>query len=487
MLALGVTWVLDGLEVTIVGALGPRLKDPATLALSDADIGALASAYLVGAVFGALVFGWLTDRYGRKVIFFTTLAFYIVGVLLSAFAWDFWSMAAFRLLTGVGIGGEYAAINSAIDELVPARLRGRVALIVNGSFWLGAALGSLASVALLDTGLFAIDLGWRIGFAGGAALGLLILFTRRFVPESPRWLAAHDRIPEGEAVTAEIERRVEAETGQALPPAAGAMLIRPQKTFGFGPILSAMFGRYRGRSALVLVLMAAQAFLYNAIFFSYGLILTRFHAVPEAHVGLYLVPFAIGNFVGPIVLGPLFDTVGRRKMICFTYAALRPLAVRHGMAVRDRRAFGRHGNGRLVRDLLLRLRRRERRLSDRERSVSAGGPRARDRRLLCDRHGDRRRGRALRLRPPDRGRRALADLLGLRLRGGADGLGRRGGARLRNRRGGQAARGRSRRRCRGRNEGGSRCAAKSAECRWTFAASRGRLRAVGDPRQQTPP
>ncbi|WP_020177829.1 MFS transporter [Methylopila sp. M107] len=319
VVALGVTWILDGLEVTIVGALGPRLQDKATLGLTSEDIGALASSYLVGAVIGALVFGWLTDRFGRKLIFFTTLAIYVVGVGLSAFAWDFWSFALFRFVTGIGIGGEYAAVNSAVDELIPARLRGRVALIVNGSFWAGAAIGSLASVALLDTSLFAVDVGWRVGFAIGAALGLLILFTRRFVPESPRWLACHDRIEEGEAVTAEIERKVEAATGKTLPPAEGELLIHPHKTFGFGLIFSSMLGQYRGRSALVLLLMIAQAFLYNAIFFSYGLILTKFHGVPEASVGLYLVPFAIGNVIGPIVLGPFFDTVGRRKMIFGTY------------------------------------------------------------------------------------------------------------------------------------------------------------------------
>lgn len=319
VVALGVTWVLDGLEVTIVGALAPRLQDKATLGLTEAEIGALASSYLIGAVVGALGFGWLTDRYGRKLIFFTTLAVYVVGVGLSAFAWDFWSMAAFRLITGIGIGGEYAAINSAIDELVPARLRGRVALIVNGSFWGGAALGSLASVALLDVSLFGVDVGWRIGFALGAVLGLLILFTRRFVPESPRWLACHDRIPEAEAVTAGIERRIEAETGERLPPAKGTLLIHPAKSFGLKPIFAAMLGPYRGRSALVLTLMIAQAFLYNAIFFSYGLVLTKFHAVPEASVGLYLVPFAIGNVLGPIVLGRYFDTIGRRKMIFATY------------------------------------------------------------------------------------------------------------------------------------------------------------------------
>jgi len=319
VIALGVTWVLDGLEVTIVGALGPRLQDPASLGLTPSDIGALASAYLIGAVGGALGFGWLTDRYGRKIIFFTTLGVYIVGVFLSAFAWDFWSLAVFRLLTGIGIGGEYAAINSAIDELTPARLRGRVALIVNGSYWAGAAIGSGASVILLDPDWFAVDFGWRLGFAIGAGLRLRILFTRRFVPESPRWLAVHDRVEEGEKVVAEIERKVEAETGRRLPPTSGRIVIHPQKTFGLKPIFAAMLGPYRGRSALVLLLMVAQAFLYNAIFFSYGLILTKFHGVAEQHVGLYLVPFAIGNVIGPIVLGPFFDTIGRRRMIFATY------------------------------------------------------------------------------------------------------------------------------------------------------------------------
>ena len=320
VIALGVTWVLDGLEVTIVGALGPRLRDPGALGLTEADIGGLASAYLVGAVIGALGFGWLTDRFGRRLIFFTTLVVYVTGVLLSAFAWDFWSLAAFRFLTGLGIGGEYAAVNSAIDELIPARLRGRVALIVNGSFWGGAAIGSLASVYLLDTAYFSLDLGWRIGFGVGAALGLMILLTRRFVPESPRWLACHDRVEEGERVTAEIERGIEERSGKRLPPAVGKITIHPAKTFGLGLIFKAMLGQYRGRSALVLLLMVAQAFLYNAVFFSYGLILTKFYAVPETQVGLYLAPFALGNVLGPIVLGSFFDTIGRRKMIFFTYA-----------------------------------------------------------------------------------------------------------------------------------------------------------------------
>ncbi|RXF73602.1 MFS transporter [Hansschlegelia zhihuaiae] len=331
VVALGVTWVLDGLEVTIVGALAPRLQDKDTLGLGEADIGALASAYLAGAVAGALGFGWLTDRLGRRLIFFTTLLVYCAGVLCSAFAWDFWSLALFRLITGLGIGGEYAAINSAIDELIPARLRGRVALIVNGSFWAGAGVGAIATVALLDTDLFAADLGWRLGFAVGAALGLLILFTRRYVPESPRWLACHDRIPEGEAVTAEIERTVEAEIGRPLPKAVGTLKIHPAKSFGFRLIFASMLGEHRGRSALVLVLMIAQAFLYNAIFFTYGLVLTRFYSVEAGHVGLYLVPFAIGNVLGPIVLGPLFDTVGRRKMIFLTYSVSGALLLLTGL------------------------------------------------------------------------------------------------------------------------------------------------------------
>jgi MFS family permease len=330
VVALGVTWALDGLEVTIVGALGPILQHADTLALSEAEIGGLASAYLLGAVFGALAFGWLTDRYGRKLIFFATLGIYVAGVLLSAFAFDVWSLAAFRFLTGVGIGGEYAAINSAIDEMTPARLRGRVALIVNGSFWAGAALGSGATVILLDPAIVPVDLGWRLGFGIGAGLGLLILFTRRFVPESPRWLVTHGYVEEGEKVVAEIEKEVTRETGERLSPATGLLKIEPRKTFGFGLIFYAMLGRYRGRSALVLLLMIAQAFLYNAIFFTYGLVLTKFYGIEPAHVGLYLVPFAIGNVIGPIVLGPLFDTVGRRKMIFATYAVSGVLLVATG-------------------------------------------------------------------------------------------------------------------------------------------------------------
>lgn len=316
VLALGVTWILDGLEVTFKGAVSGVLQLPETMGFSSAQIGLLGSGYLVGAVSGALVFGRLTDRYGRKRLFFITLGVYLAGVGLSAFSWDWWSFLVFRFITGLGIGGEYAAINSAIDELIPARHRGRVGLMINGSFWLGAALGSGATVALLDPALFAPDLGWRLGFGIGAALGLLILFFRRFIPESPRWLLTHGRAEEAERIIAGIERRI----GRPLPaPAGPAITLHPRRSFGLSHVAHTMFTRYRSRSALCVMLMMSQAFLYNAIFFTYALVLTRFYGVPAGETGLHLLPFAIGNFLGPVVLGPLFDTVGRRPMIALTY------------------------------------------------------------------------------------------------------------------------------------------------------------------------
>jgi MFS family permease len=317
--ALGVTWVLDGLEVTIVGAVSAVLEDRRTLALTPEEIGAVASFYLVGAVLGALLFGWLTDRFGRKRMFYITLATYLAGVALSAVAWDFWSFALFRALTGAGIGGEYAAINSAIDELMPARLRGRIDLIINGSYWLGAAAGAAATVVLLDPAILPVDAGWRVAFAIGAVLGLAIMVLRRFVPESPRWLVTHGHQPTAEAEVAAIERRVAAERG-ALPPAEGTLVLHPRRSFGFDVIARAMLGQYRRRSFLALVLMLAQAFLYNALFFTYGLVLSRFHGVAAEDTGLYLLPLAAGNFLGPLLLGHLFDAVGRRTMIAATYA-----------------------------------------------------------------------------------------------------------------------------------------------------------------------
>jgi MFS family permease len=316
VLALGVTWILDGLEVTFKGAVSGVLQLPQTLGLTPAEIGMLGSGYLAGAVAGALVFGRLTDRHGRKKLFFVTLGIYLAGVGLSAFAWDFWSFLAFRFITGCGIGGEYAAINSAIDELIPARHRGRVGLMINGSFWLGAALGSGATVVLLDPTHFAVDLGWRLGFGIGAALGLAILFLRRYIPESPRWLLTHGRAEAAERIVAGIERRA----ARKLPPPGGpALTLHPRRSFGLARVAHVMLSRYRARTALCVALMMSQAFLYNAIFFTYALVLTRFYDVPADRTGLYLLPFALGNFLGPVALGHWFDTLGRRPMISLTY------------------------------------------------------------------------------------------------------------------------------------------------------------------------
>jgi MFS family permease len=316
---LGITWILDGLEVTIVGSLGPALQRAETLNLTSSGLGAIASFYVVGAVIGALVFGWITDRYGRRLVFYLTLIIYLAGVLLSAVAWDFWSFALFRMVTGLGIGGEYAAVNSAIDELIPAKYRGRVDLIVNGSFWLGAAAGALAVPFLLDPDLFAPNIGWRLGFAIGGVLGLSILLLRGFVPESPRWLVTHMKEQQAEQTVRRIEAEVEAVTGERLPAPVGILEVRPRKSFGIDLILSAMLGKYRQRSILALTLMVAQSFLYNSVFFTFGLILATFYHVPEQQIGFYVLPLALGNFCGPLLLGTLFDTIGRRKMIAGTF------------------------------------------------------------------------------------------------------------------------------------------------------------------------
>jgi MFS family permease len=330
VLALGVTWVLDGLEVTIVGALGPALQDRATLGLSTTQVGGAASFYLAGAIAGALVFGWLTDRFGRQAMVFITLGVYLTGVLASALSANFAMFALSRMVTGLGIGGEYAAINSAIDELIPARWRGRVDLIVNGSFWLGAAAGAAAAPLLLDTRLFPVGLGWRLGFAIGGVLGLGVLFLRRLVPESPRWLITHGRVDQAERMAAGIEAR--AGGASPLPPDAPTLAISPGRTFGLRALIHVLLTRYRRRAALVLALMAAQAFLYNALFFTYGVVLTKFEAVPPQRVGLFLLPLAAGNFAGPLLLGALFDTVGRKAMITGAYALAGVLMIATALA-----------------------------------------------------------------------------------------------------------------------------------------------------------
>jgi MFS family permease len=323
VVALGITWILDGLEVTLVGAMSGVLQDERTLGFSPAEIGFAASCYLLGAVSGALVFGYLTDRYGRRLYFFVTLGTYLTGALLTAFAWDLTSFIVFRMITGAGIGGEYAAINSAIDEMIPARLRGRIALYINGSYWIGAAMGALSTVIFLNPHLFDIDLGWRVGFFFGAVLCFFILLLRRYIPESPRWQVTHGRSDQAERVVAAIEKRVRAQSGQPLgmPNDSHAITLHPRWRFGFGLILRAALGQYRRRAMLGLALMISQAFLYNAIFFTYALVLTHFYAVPASDTGLYLLPFAAGNFIGVVVLGHYFDTIGRRQMIAATYLA----------------------------------------------------------------------------------------------------------------------------------------------------------------------
>ena len=323
VVSLGATWILDGLEVTLAGALGGILTRPETLGLTPARVGASATCYLAGAVLGALFFGYGTDRFGRKKLFFITVAVYLIGTALSAFSWNFWSYAFFRALTGAGIGGEYAAINSAIDELIPARVRGRVDLIINGSYWIGAALGAAATLVLLDPHRFPIWLGWRFAFGIGAALGLIVIFFRRWIPESPRWLMIHGRNPEAEQIVGEVERQIMGSPKAAVINRGYSDLfptrIRTRTRTPWHEIWDAIVHEHRRRSFLGFVLMFTQAFFYNAIFFTYALVLMRFYSVPEQNVGSYLLPFALGNVLGPVLLGHLFDTVGRKKMISVTY------------------------------------------------------------------------------------------------------------------------------------------------------------------------
>ena len=320
VLGLGTVWILDGLEVTIVGAIASRLQEKEALGLSASQIGVAGTFYIVGAAIGALTFGHLTDRLGRKRLFMATLALYLVATVLTAFAWDALSFWAFRFLTGLGIGGEYAAINSAIDELIPARVRGWVDVAINGSFWLGAAAGAALSVVLLDTSIFPVDLGWRLAFALGAVLGIAIALVRRFVPESPRWMMIHGRADEAERLVAGIEDRVRRDTGlRELEEPDQEIEIEQRKSTNFVEVGRTLFSRYPRRSALGFALLGTQAFIYNAVLFTFSIVLVDFFSVGEAVAGVYLVPFALANFLGALLLGRFFDTIGRRAMIAGTY------------------------------------------------------------------------------------------------------------------------------------------------------------------------
>ena len=318
VIGLGTVWILDGLEVTIVGSMSDALKPASTgLGLSSSDIGFAGSAYVAGACLGALFFGQLTDRFGRKRLFLLTLGFYIFATVLTAFSVNpTWYFAA-RALTGAAIGGEYAAINSAIDELIPAKYRGRVDVAINGSFWVGAAAGALLTIPLLDPTVVSASLGWRLAFGLGAILAVGVLLVRRHVPESPRWLFIHGREDEGEEIVRAIEREVAEETGRDLPSVKDTITVRQRRTIGIALIARTVFTMYPKRTVLCFSLFVGQAFLYNAFFFTYGDTLTTFLGVGQT--GWYLAAFAASNFLGALLLGPLFDSIGRVRMITGTY------------------------------------------------------------------------------------------------------------------------------------------------------------------------
>ncbi|RED22788.1 putative MFS family arabinose efflux permease [Rhodopseudomonas thermotolerans] len=315
--ALGITWILDGLEVTLAGALAGALKDSPVLRFSNLDVGLATSAYLAGAVIGAIGFGWLTDRIGRKKLFFITLALYLSATAATALSWDIASYALFRFLTGAGIGGEYTAINSTIQELMPARYRGWTDLVINGSFWIGAAIGAVGAIVLLDPAVIDPEYGWRLAYLTGAVIGLVVFAMRWWIPESPRWLMIHGQPERAEAIVADIER--DARRAADRPLVLPKIRLRMRTHTPLLEIARTLFATYRQRSLVGLVLMGAQAFFYNAIFFTYALVLTDFFGIPANDVGWYILPFAAGNFLGPLLLGRLFDTLGRRTMIGFTY------------------------------------------------------------------------------------------------------------------------------------------------------------------------
>ncbi len=431
VLALGITWILDGLEVTLAGALSGALKESPVLQFTNFDVGFSNSAYLAGAVLGALGFGWLTDRIGRRKLFFITLALYLTATAATALSWSVASYALFRFLTGAGIGGEYTAINSTIQELVPARYRGWTDLVINGSFWIGAAMGAVSAIVLLDPALIGPDLGWRLAYFTGACLGLVVFVMRMWIPESPRWLMIHGRPDQAHAIVADIERSV---TGQVQDPRQHVwpkIKLKMRDHTPLREVARTLFFTYRRRSLVGLALMIAQAFFYNAIFFTFALVLTDFYGIAASQVGWYILPFAAGNFLGPLLLGRLFDTLGRRAMITLTYGVSGVLLALSGylFSIGALSAVERAGPDYCMDgNLFLRFPGSERGISHCQRDLSAGGPCAGDCAVLRGRNRNWRRRRPRAVRGVDRYRIAQQRFRGLSSGVGTDDCG--GGHRL---------------------------------------------------------
>ncbi len=338
VIGLGTAWILDGLEVNVVGSISGRIAEPgAGVGISKADLsGWAASLYILGACFGAIIFGQLTDRFGRKRLFMVTLSIYLVGTLLTSLSFSTGWFFVVRFITGMGIGGEYSAINSAIDELIPKNHRGRVDVSINGSYWLGGIGGSLLAVLMLNTSIFPTNLGWRLSFVLGAVIGLAVLLVRRNVPESPRWLFIHGREEEAEKIVKGIEERVERETGEVLPEPEGEPLtIRQRRTIPLGTIVRSVVTMYPRRTVLGLSLFIGQAFLYNSILFGFANLLSLYFHTPSGSVPYYLAVFAVGNFAGALLLSPLFDIVGRKPMIAGTYLLSGVLLIVTGLLFKE--------------------------------------------------------------------------------------------------------------------------------------------------------
>ncbi|MBG0737857.1 MFS transporter [Paeniglutamicibacter antarcticus] len=317
VLGLGVSWILDGLEIELVASAGFQK----TLHMSAEEVALTGTVYLIGQVVGALVFGRMADRLGRKRFFIITLAIYLIGSGVAGLSFAVWFLYLFRFIAGLGIGGEYTAINSAIDEIIPSHYRGRVDIAINGTYWGGAALGAFGNVFLLNPDVVPVDWGWRIGFFIGPALGLIIIYLRRHIPESPRWQLMHGHADEAEQNVDRIEAEVRAE-GHDLKdvPSERAITVTPTKSIPFRQVAAVFLKKYPRRTMVAFVMMVTQSFLYNAIFFTYALVLQNFYGTSPSSTQYFFFPFAIGNLIGPLVLGPLFDTIGRRKMIFGTYA-----------------------------------------------------------------------------------------------------------------------------------------------------------------------